>query len=443
MSTRAGSPAGRWDRFWFADTPLARLGAFRILICGLAFFDAVQYGRAALRDAAAVSAGDVARPWQPIYLFDVLGVQPLGLDAAQWAVAATLIALGLATVGLCARVTCLLGFLGYLLLTGLVYSFGKPHHDKIALTFALLALPWAPVGARLSLDSLIARWRRAGRGEDPRVVPHGSTWAAFPLRLTQVSIAIGYAFAGWSKIWIGGAEWFNGYTLQGIMMGHDNAWSAMFAQNVLWNRVSSVGLVLTQAAFPAVFFAPRLLWFFVPMATTFHLLSWATMDTGPYITLWFTMCAFLPLERVPAWVRAHLRGWRAPLVAALVLAPAVLIWNILASNLPVWALLVMFGLPAIAFALYTLPCLSVEIACDGSTRCRRALAVLLALDWGQLLRVRDGASSARGLRVITAGGTTLQGAEALFALGWRLPPLVVLAPLLGVVRLGAPKPGAS
>lgn len=437
---------GRWDRFWFADASLTRLGAFRILICGLGFYDAVLYGMAAVRDAAIVSAGDVARPWSPIYLFDVLGLTPIGVDAAQWVVVATLVALGLATVGLFSRMTCLLGFLGYLYLSGLVYSFGKPHHDKVALTFALLCLWWAPIGARLSLDSLIGRWRRASRGLDPRLVPERATYAALPLRLTQLSIAIGYGFAGLSKVWIGGLQWFNGYTLQGIMMGHQNVWAETFAQSVMFNRISSLGLVFTQACFPLVFFWPRLLWFFIPVATSFHLITWATMDTGPYMRLWFAMCAFLPLESVPKYLRSWLRTWKWPFVVLLILVPSALVWCVLARVIPVWALLIVFGLPAIAFVQYLLPVARVDIVYDGACRmCRRTLAVLLAIDWGQRVRVLDLSrwpevsdahpgleheACVRDMHVIDAKGCVTTGFDGYRVLAWRLPLTLLLAPLL-------------
>jgi hypothetical protein len=54
--------------------------------------------------------------------------------------------------------------------------------------------------------------------------------------------------------------------------------------------------------FPLVLCVPWTRWFFLPMAIVFHLLAWATMDTGPFLTLWFPFAAYLPLEQIPARV---------------------------------------------------------------------------------------------------------------------------------------------
>ena len=74
--------ASWFQRFWFAEVPLTRLAAFRILILALAMMDLIAYSDRVFMHANAVSAGgDV--PWTPIYLFEVLGVQPIGIETAQ------------------------------------------------------------------------------------------------------------------------------------------------------------------------------------------------------------------------------------------------------------------------------------------------------------------------------------------------------------------------
>jgi predicted DCC family thiol-disulfide oxidoreductase YuxK len=449
MSNRP-SIADRWDALWFAEASLTRLGALRILICGLAMYDVVLYRYVVFHDAESVTAGAALRPWNPIYLFDVLGLQPIGADAAWWVFVAALTTLGMATIGILSRLSCLIGFLLFVYWTGLAYSFGKPHHDKIALTFALLALPFAPCGARLSLDSLLARFRNAGRGGDPAVVPESSPWAGFPILLTQITIALGYFLPGVSKLWIGGLEWMNGYTLQGIVMGHDNTWSAFFSRNLMLCRINSIGLVLTQACFPLVFLWRPLLWYFVPAATTFHLITWQTMDTGPYMRLWFTMVAFLPLERVPATLRGWLRA--SPLGAAgailLIAAPATLVFGILAMHMPAWIPALVFAFPTYALALYLTPRAAVDLVYDGSCRmCRRAAAVVLALDWAQRVRPLslsdwqavsrahpdlDRDACIRDMHVVDAGGRVTTGYSAYRVLCPRLPLVAWITPLLYV-----------
>ena len=354
-ASSAATPAGlcqRWQDLRFAPAPLTRLAVFRIGIAILALWDVMGYGHLVFPEAAALSRGAATRPWSPIYLFDVLGLQPIDLDTATTIYRILLGAIGCMVVGLFSRTACLVAALLGLYWTGLAYSFGKPHHDRVALTFAMLALPLAPVGARLSIDSLLRGWRRRD-GSPPPTLGAG---AALPLRFTQVTVALGYFLAGASKLWIGGLGWWNGYTLQGIMMGHDNAWSAFFSQSVLATQVMSIGLVFTQFTFPLVFVWPRLRWFYLPAATSMHLITWRTMDTGPYISLWLTMIAFLPLEQIPAAVRTALRtgSWPKRVAAgAGCLLVVTLVGGILLERFPLWLQLTL-AVPALALAARSL-----------------------------------------------------------------------------------------
>jgi hypothetical protein len=54
---------------------------------------------------------------------------------------------------------------------------------------------------------------------------------------------------------------------------------------------------VVQATFPLVFAWRPLRWFYVPMGAVFHLLSWMTMATGPFVSLWFTLVSFVELDR--------------------------------------------------------------------------------------------------------------------------------------------------
>jgi hypothetical protein len=338
--TTPADRAGFWarvDRCFHAPVPAVRLGAFRVLVCAVALYDVLLYAPVVLGDAAAVTAGGALRPWTPLYLFQLLGLQPIGLPAAQLVQGLTIAALVAGAFGLASRWACALGALGFLYWSGLAYSFGKPHHDKVALAFAVSALPFARIGAAVSLDALLARWR--GR-------PRAIAVSGMPLWLTQFTLALGYCGAGSAKLLLGGPEWFNGYTLQGIMLGHDGEWSRVFAADVTWCRLQSVGVVSVQVLFPLVFVWPRLRWFFLPAATMFHLMTWQTMDTGPYMRLWLLLFAFVPLERIPDALAHGLR--RGPFAAAGVLVPVVayvaLVVTVAADVVPLWALLGACGL---------------------------------------------------------------------------------------------------
>src|SRR5690606_40438750 len=90
---------GGWNRFWFAPASLVRLGAWRALVCALALHDVLLYRGLVLHDAARVSSGELGRSWNPIYLFDLLGLGPIGIAAAQLALVATVLAVTVAASG--------------------------------------------------------------------------------------------------------------------------------------------------------------------------------------------------------------------------------------------------------------------------------------------------------------------------------------------------------
>ena len=115
-----------------------------------------------------------------------------------------------------------------------------PHHARSKrlfagcggmLAFALLALPFAPCGARLSLDSLIARWREAARHRRRLTPPDEAEDANLPILFMQITVALGYLFAGTSKLMIGGPEWLNGYTLQSAMLEFDAPLTRLLERN--------------------------------------------------------------------------------------------------------------------------------------------------------------------------------------------------------------------
>jgi hypothetical protein len=338
-----------WDRFWFGESSLVRLGAFRIVMMLAALYAVVQHRDALLAPDWTGRPEFVQRAWHPILAFEILRFGPAQASVAGLLYAATVVSIALAGLGLFARLTCAIAAALTFLEIGTVYSLGQPHHDCIALVFGLFALPFGPVGARLSLDALIENRGRPGfRSED------SAPWAALPVRFTQVTAAIGYFFAGASKLAIGGTTWLNGYSLQAIMLHFHGDWTPFFAGSVFACQVMSLGLILVQATFPLALFLPRLRWFYVPAAIAFHLLTWKTMDTGPYLTLWFTLASFVPLEQVPAFVRGRIgAGPIASRIAwiAILAASAVLVASVYLPVFPSWGRLVLLGGAAAATAV--------------------------------------------------------------------------------------------
>jgi predicted DCC family thiol-disulfide oxidoreductase YuxK len=432
--------ARAWDRFWFAETPLTRLGAFRMLIMTLVMMNFIAYSDIAFSDAAKVTSGVGVRPWTPLYLFEVLGVQPIGSDAASWVFVAGMVLAAMACVGLLSRVTCLGAAVLHIYWVGLVYSFGKPHHDQVVLAFAVLALPLAPVGARLSLDALFMRYWRTRKGGDPNDMPQTSPFALLPLRLTMLTAAFGYGFSGFTKLVVSGFGWMNGYTLMGHLMEHDNEWARFYIERVTLSQFLAMGTLAIQVLFPLVFFFPRLLWVFLPGAVVFHLSTWQTMDTGPYMTLWFALIAFLALERVPAWMAVK-PFLRVPIAAI----PTAAVLYVFSLYFPLWT--VVFLVPPIAaLVIFLSSGLKVTVVFDGSCgMCKRSLAIVKALDWTNALdtmnlRDWDSVSSCfpqldeeactRDMHSVDVTGTARAGFHAYQTIAWRLPLAAPLAWLL-------------
>jgi len=329
------------DRLIAPQMPAQRLGAFRFLVCLLALYDLLLYTPLVLSDAAAVAEGTQVRTWRPIYLFQLLQVSPIDLDTANVLWTISVVALLCAALGFCSRLACAVGAVCFFFWSGLAYSFGKPHHDKVALAFTMAALPFARVGAAFALDSLL--WRKRW----PRTDHSSRSVKAMPIRLAQITLAIGYAGAGWAKVLLGGVDWFNGYTLQGIMLGHDGYLSRIVGESPTLCQLQSIGVVAVQAFFPIVLFWPRARWFFLPMAVFFHLMTWMTMDTGAYMRVWWMLWAFVALEQIPDRLLDWLGGsrWTAWFCGLSVTAMVMLVGYIAsdAQYVPMWSLFAIGG----------------------------------------------------------------------------------------------------
>lgn len=437
-SPRLG-PLGRaWDRFWFGEGSLVRLGVYRILLMALALVDVTNYRYVVFADA---NKANPEATWNPLLLAQLAGLEPLSPEAVQVLYTALLIVIPLALVGIASRFTTAAAGLLLLFYSVLAYSHGKPHHDKVAYTFATLALCLGPVGARCSIDSLLARARRARRGEDPGSAPERAPFALLPIRIAQVAVALGYFYAGATKLVVSGLGWANGWSLMGILMGHDNWASAWMASRPALLALLSIATLAVQFTFPVGMLLGRLKWLWVLGGTAFHLSTWVTMDTGPYTTLWFLVwIAFLPFERLGAWSRRAAR--ERPWLLALVLVPIAFAAWVMSLTVP-WP----WFLPAIFPALALLPQSAAVVVYDGTCGlCRRTVAVLAGLDWGDRLVLRDfrraetllehhpdidPVAAERDMHVVTGSGTTA-GFEGYRRLVPRLPLLMPLTPVLGL-----------
>ena len=413
-----GGFAGWWERYWFDEGNLCRLGAFRMVIMAAAFYAAWHKSFGVFQHADGIDAGYLHRVWNPIYAFQLLGLAPPGPETARAVYAVLVTSIALSFVGLFTRVSLAVTAVLSFYWIGTAYSFGKPHHDCISLMLAMAILPFSPAGARMSLDSLVARVRAARRGgslERPRTAP----FAALPLKLTIVTGAGSYFFAGASKLAIGGLGWMNGFTLQGIMLEYRSDWSGALTDDVWLLRFMSAGLLLVQVAFPIVLFSKRSHWFFVPVGLSFHLMAMKTMATGTFLTLWFTLAAFIALERVPDVLEAGLRRGsllrRALFATAFCAATYGLLLLYMEHKSP-WLLLIVAA-PLLSVVYLCLDGLRLELV--AGPRGGVAAAVVRSLDWGRRVRLRSDEDEPE------------QGEGVSFTrLAGRLPLLVPLVPVI-------------
>jgi len=321
-----------WDRIWFSDGSLLRLGVFRVCILTIAA-TATFFPTDVITSYTGTSGGEVGHKWNPVYFIEILGTGAPDAATARVLVQILIAAFIMAIVGLFTRASTLVVALLAVYWWGLGYSFGQAHHEKISLAFAVLVLPFSPCGARFSVDAWIARWRR-------RPAADTSPFAIWPIRLVQVSIAVSYLFAGASKVVVSGLEWMNGFTLQAIMFAEEDPFAKLIAGNVWFAQLASIFVITLQASFPLIFLHRHLRWFYVPGAAAFHLGAWVTMNPGPYYTLWLTsFVTFFHIERIPfvlrdGWTAGHRKKTVVQLIT--LYAFATLSIRIMIRDLPAW-----------------------------------------------------------------------------------------------------------
>ncbi len=136
------------------------------------------------------------------------------IEAAWWVTMACGL---LALVGLFTRAALGLFAAGTMLLISHVYSYGEYHHPEALYVVFLFLLAFCPCGDCLSVDAWLRR--RGGRdGERPWYRGTPSRLAMWPLVTVQCLLVIAYTDAALSKMILGGAAWFNGYTLQNYLL---------------------------------------------------------------------------------------------------------------------------------------------------------------------------------------------------------------------------------
>jgi hypothetical protein len=99
-------------------------------------------------------------------------------------------------------------------------------------------------------------------------------------------------------------------------------------------------------------FWARSIFVLLPLVIAFHLGTWATMDTGPYMTLWYLWIVFVPIDRIPAFVRAVApRWWLLLPFGVFALAMVAIVAWVIQSVVPAWAIAVAAAITVVAVVL--------------------------------------------------------------------------------------------
>ena len=305
----------RWNAYWFRPAPLLDLAVCRVIVVGVHLFVMLVpyallkypvYGM--LEHYAALPASK----WNPepllmrLFLLPLGGARP-GLELTQWIQTLTIVAGALALVGWRTRTACALFAVGNVFLSAYSYSFGEHHHTEAITVMFLLALPFAPCGAALSVDA----WRARRRGPQPVT----SELAAWPLLSIRWMFALCYLSAAVCKLVAAGPEWMNGYTLRYYMLQDGLRWETGIGPWLAGQHGLAVALswfsVLVEGFFWLVLARPRAALVLVPAAIALHVGIYAAMR-APFLLYIPLYSVFVPwsyvLERLNIRRQARAAG---------------------------------------------------------------------------------------------------------------------------------------
>ncbi len=213
MTAAAGpSWADRWNAYWFPMTGTVRLAICRIIaVAALLFWfpPVLERNLTLVRHNA-----DFIDPQLLLVALSAVVPRSLLFDPSTLTLLhrVMLAAGALALVGLFTRASLFVFSACYWFFIAHLYSFADVHHESTFYAIVLVAMAFAPSGARLSVDV----WLRRRRGVDSPALVDYAMW---PLRLAHLLLALTYFSTGMSKLIAGGLQWMNGYTLQAYVFG--------------------------------------------------------------------------------------------------------------------------------------------------------------------------------------------------------------------------------
>lgn len=314
-----------WRSYWFSPAPYFDLAVVRVVAVTVQLFITLIYFdwlddlalRAALPDSF----------YQPLPVLNILNL-PFGwgyrpsIEALTAIHYITTVAGFLSLVGLLTNVSLIVFAAGSVYLQAFLYSFIDFHHPPQVMMIALSALALSPCGKVLSLDWFLARWRSAG-GFDRRtavteLIERKSEFAGWPIRLLQWFFVLMYLSAVVSKLFKGGLDWANGYTLQYYLVQDGLRWASPLAlwlsdQHVLvW--IMQCGVLIFQVTFALAVIFPKLRWIYVPAGLGLHLGIFLTLK-APFFQWIGLYAVFIPWSEALRMARERLAERRRPVSA--------------------------------------------------------------------------------------------------------------------------------
>jgi hypothetical protein len=295
----------RWDAFWFPPTSTLYLSISRIIAVAaqlLWFPPPLGENLNLLRKNAEFIDPQVLISAISAIVPRHLFFTPSTFTALYWV---TVVAGLAALVGLFTRVSLFVFALGIWIFVAHLYSYSDVHHEATVFSIFLMSLAFAPSGETLSLDALIRR-RRAGRsGGKTEAAPIKDT-AMWPLRLAHVLLALTYFSTGITKLFVGGLQWMNGYTLQDYTL--NDAVSRQIPLGIWLGQQHGLAILLSifTVVFELTFFVSLL----APSTAPFFFLAGLFFQIGLYVTAGhdffphMVLLVLLLLFGTPQWWRS-------------------------------------------------------------------------------------------------------------------------------------------
>lgn len=264
-----------WKRYWFRPEPLVYLALLRVVAVGAQLsILTIENGYTLRSFTHLVSLPDsIYKPLPALRLF----LLPFGLDSRPSSELLTLVfwltALAgvLALLGWKSRLSLFVFAAGNTFLQAFAYSFGDLHHQQALMIITLWLLVFSPAGGALSLDSYLAR----RKSPSARLFQITSIFARWPLLLVQNLFALVYLDAALRKLYTGGADWLNGYTLQFYLYidasRRGSAFGLWLAQQHTLACLLCWVTLLFEGTFFFVLIFPRLVWIYIPLGIGLHL----------------------------------------------------------------------------------------------------------------------------------------------------------------------------